>query len=352
MKKAFKALFGDLSPWGKFWTVLGLATLAAAATMSFEFGSGVSRAHALFLACLSFVTAFAPEAAYEQWNSHKRGIAIAIAALCAPLFAIEFFSHAGYTAGLRGSNIEGAMVQNTKWEGAQEASKEDKSNLELWKRQLATLMEQNAWAATVKADGMRSELATLKDRIDQEKAGNRGRKAGCGKECERLQNEANAIEQRIATAEQAADLSKRIEATQRILDKKRETAANTGHVSSPVEHQQRFLSKAVAIFGTGSLKPTEYIDAGAEQSVNLAMALAGTGLPALALFIAGLYRREEDRERFTHSTPLRPSPSLPSVIGIPQTNHTREVVKEDPRALEALIGLRRLIEARHGAAHA
>jgi hypothetical protein len=337
MKSAFKALFGNLSPWGKFWTVLGLATLAAAATMSFEFGSGVSRAHALFLACLSFVTAFAPEAAFGQWEKNRKGIGVAIALLCTPLFAIEFFSHAGYTAGLRGSNIEGAQVQNARYDGAQEAAKEDKANLEMWKRQLATLMELDAWTATVKADGLREELATLKGRIEEEKKGTRGRKAGCGKECERLQDEMKLVAERLGKVEQREDLSKRIEATQRILDKKRDVASATEHKSSPVEHQQRFLSKAVAIFGTGSLKPTEYIDAGTEQSVNLAMALAGTGLPALALFIAGLYRRAEDEERSKAASPTFASTNH---------THTRETVKENPQALIALANLRGRLEAR------
>ena len=134
----------------------------------------------------------------------------------------------------------------------------------------------------------------------------------------------------IATAEQAADLSKRIEATQRILDKKREVASATGHVSSPVEHQQRFLSKAVAIFGSGSLKPTDFQDAGAEQSVNLAMALAGTGLPAMALFIAGLYRREDEADRtspgkVTRTTSsYRPAPAQTGVV-----MHTTETIRDD-----------------------
>ncbi|MGP1667721.1 MAG: hypothetical protein ACTS5I_17850, partial [Rhodanobacter sp.] len=95
-------------------------------------------------------------------------------------------------------------------------------------------------------------------------------------------------------------------ATQRILDKKRDTAATTEHKSSAVDHQNRFLAKAVAFVSAGSFKPTEIMTEGAEQTVNLAMALAGTGLPALALFIAGLYRRRDER-------PSSPSTALQTV---------------------------------------
>ena len=289
-----QAMLGDLNPTGKAWARVGIIVLVVAAAMSFDFGYSVSWKHAAFLACLTFVAAFGPEAAYKAINEGKFVAGAAIAMICAPLLVIEFYSHGGYTAGLRGHNLSEARVQNTKYDGAQEASKEDKANLELWKKQLATLMEQDAWTATIKADGLRSELATLKDRIELEKKGQRGRKAGCGKECESLQNQANALSVKITKVEQREDLSARIEATQRILDGKREVAAKTEFKSSAVAHQNAALAKWVSMIGFGSLKPSEMVEESAEQSANFMMALAGTGLPAFALFIAGLYRRKED----------------------------------------------------------
>ncbi len=286
----------NLEDAGRAWARVGVVVLCVAAWMSYDFGSSVSLKHAIFLACLTFVAAFGPDAAHKAWNTGKKGAAVAIAIVCAPLLAIEFYSHAGYTAGLRGHNIAEARVANVKYDGAQEATKEDKTNLEMWKSQLSTLMEKDAWTATVKADALRESLATIKARIDEEKKGNRGRKAGCGKECERLQNEANAIAEKIGKVEQREDLGKRIEATQRILDSKREVAAKTEHKSSAVVHQNMFLAKAVALVGYQSLEPSAAIEESAQQSANLAMAVAGTGLPAFALFIAGLYRRKDDEE--------------------------------------------------------
>lgn len=307
MPKMLKEMFGEMTAWGRFWLYLGLITLAVAAAMSFDFGWSISGKHAIFLMCLSAIAAFGPEAAYSQWVEGRKAISIILAAICLPLLGIEFYTHAGYTAGLRGTNIETATVQNTKYAGAQEAVTEDKTNLELWKKQLASLLEQDAWTATVKADGLRGELATIKDRIEAEKKGQRGRKAGCGKECEALQNQASDIEKRIAKVEQREDLAKRIEATQRILDGKRDTAAKTEFKSSAVSHQNEFLSKTLALFKDGSLKPTEIMNESAQQSVNLAMAFAGTGLPALALFIAGLYRVRQPRPRLETANDVGPS---------------------------------------------
>jgi hypothetical protein len=286
-----KELFGDLTPWGKFWLYVGLTTLVFAAGMSFEYGYSISILHAGFLGCLSIVTAFAPHAAHSQWERGKKFAAMGIIACTVPLFLIEFYSHAGYTAGIRGHSLAEASVQNVKYDGAQEAAKEDKSNLELWKSQLKTLLEANAWAATVKADAMRGQLELANKEIADETA-----RGGCKAKCNKRMKERDDLAEKIGKIEQADDLSKRIEATQRILDKKREVASTVEHKSSTVDHQNKFLAKMVALVGSGKLKASDFQDEAAQQSVNMAMALAGTGLPALALFVAGLYRRPDEHD--------------------------------------------------------
>jgi hypothetical protein len=299
--RLIKDMYNDLDSFGRFWFAIGLAALVAAAAMSFDFGWQVSTKHAIFLAVLTVVAAFGPMAAEMLYTKGRKGPAFAIAALCVPLLAIEFYSHAGYTAGLRGTNIETASVQNAKWSGAQEAVSEDKQNVEIWKKQLQTLLEQNAWAGTVKADGLRAQLGAAQKAIDLE-----GQRGGCKSKCLALMEKKGALEKQIAIAEQASDLTKRIEATQRILDGKRDVAATTEHKSSAVDHQNKFLIASVALFANGSTQASPLQALGAEQSVNLGMALAGTGLPAFALFLAGLFRSERRRDEWP-----RPSASAP-----------------------------------------
>lgn len=280
-------IIGDLSPTGRLWAKIGLAVLFFAAWMSFDFGYSVSFKHGAFLALLSVVTAFGPEVAYKMWKEGRKPTGLILAAICVPLFAIEFYSHAGYTAGLRGHNISEAKVQNVKYDGAQEAAKEDKANLEMWKDHLNKLMAENAWAATVKADGLRAQLDAAQKAIDLEAA-----RGGCKTKCQVEMKKKADIETRIAIAERATDLTNKIEATQRILDKKRAVADTTEHKSSPVVHQNEFLANVVALVGQGSLQPTAFISTSAQQSVNIAMAMVGTGLPGLAIFISGLFRRK------------------------------------------------------------
>lgn len=313
------SMFGDLAPTGRVWARVGLVVLAVAAWMSFDFGHSVSFKHACFLAALTFVAAFGPEAAYKAWQQGKFGSAIAIAAVCAPLLAIEFYSHAGYTAGLRGHNLAEARVANVRYDGAQDAVKEDKANLALWTKRLADLEAENAWVATVTAEALRAKLAGANLAIEQE-----AKRVKCGQKCLALTKERDELSSKIALAEEKGELQKKIEATKRVLDKARAKADTTEHKSSAVAHQNAFLAKAVALVGFGSLQPTETIEVSAEQSANLAMAIAGTGLPAFCLFVAGLYRREEPGDGFVRSaqmdlSPQRGDPTPPAMAAHPRT---------------------------------
>jgi hypothetical protein len=322
MKAIIREMFGELSLWGKFWLTIGLGTLAAAAAMSWDFGSSVSFKHALFLALLSIVTAFAPEAAYRQWKLGAKGPAVAIAVICAPMFMIEFYSHAGFTAGLRGHNITDAKVANVKYAGAQEAVTEDKTNLEMWRKRLTALESEHAWAASVTAEALRAQLASANLAIEQE-----AKRGGCGPKCLARTKERDDLATKIALAEEKADLTKKIEATKAVLAKARDKADVTEYKHSSVDHQNQFLAKAVALIGSGSLEPSDLTSEAAQQSVNLAMAIAGTGLPAFALFIAGLYRRPEDEPLPRPEAQPAPTQILDDFI----TNLNRHIPKGVPK---------------------
>jgi len=302
--KIFREMFGELSAWGRFWLYLGLATLVCAAAMSFAFGMEISLKHALFLMCLTAIAAFLPEAAYSQWIEGRRAVSIVLALVAVPTMMIEFYTHAGYTAGLRGSNIETAMVQNTKYDSRQDSVKESKTDLSMWSKRLADLEAQNAWAATVTAEALRAQIANANLAIDLE-----AKRGGCKSLCLARTKERDDIASKIAIAEERSELTRKIESTRRVVDGAREVAAKTEHKSSAVDHQNRFLAKSVAMVSTGTLTPTEFMSEGSQQTVNLAMALAGTGLPALALFIAGLYtRRDADPTQHPVSEPGNRTP--------------------------------------------
>lgn len=299
MKHVIKEMFGELTPFGKFWLYIGLATLGAAAAMSFDFGWTVSWKHALFLALLSIITAFAPEAAYRQFTEGRKGAATAIAVVCAPLFLIEFYSHAGYTAGQRGVNMGEARVQNATYTGSQKAVSEDEAALEREQSALSQLKLAHPWAATVTAASLRAEVPAMDEALRQEE-----RRGGCGPKCLALKQKKAELEGRIATAEAHNGIAIRIANLEKRLGERRTTAATTEYKHSSVDYMNGFLARAVALVG-GQEEASSGLEKRADLSANVAMALAGTGLPGLAIFIAGLYRtrrREED-----HSSPAQTS---------------------------------------------
>lgn len=330
----FREMFGELSAWGRFWLYLGLATLVCAAAMSFAFGMEISLKHALFLMCLTAIAAFLPEAAYSQWEQGRKIVAGVLALVAVPTLTIEFYTHAGYTAGLRGSNIETAQVQNAKYATRQDSVSESKTDLALWRKRLADLEAQNAWVGTVTADALRAQLASANLAIEQEAA-----RGGCKAKCLARTKERDDLASKIAIAEEKSDLTKKIEATRRVVDTARDVAATTEFKSSAVQHQNDFLAKTVALVSAGSLKPSEIMTEGAQQTVNLAMALAGTGLPALALFIAGLYRRREDHD---HTAQHATAADVSAAGTNPQAHVVPPAFRAQSQSIADLVGAARL----------
>lgn len=327
----FRSIYGELDPFGRFWLYIGLAALGAAAAMSFAFGLDVSLKHAVFLAVLTVVAAFGPMAAELLASRGRKGVALAVGLLCVPLLAIEFYSHAGYTAGLRGSNLDVAMVHNTKWQGAQDGVTESKTDLARWAKRLADLEAANVWAPTVTAEALRAQLASANLAIDLE-----AKRGGCKDRCLARTKERDEIASRIAIAEEHSELTRKIEATRRVIDKARADAAGTEHKVSAVAKQNDALKTWVAMVVNGDTKASEFQAAAAQESANLAMAIAGTGLPAFALFLAGVFRRKPEDVTPTpdprpgRKAPLTPTGLMPDTV----TVHTLETVHRDHEGLK------------------
>lgn len=306
---------------------VGLAALVAGIGMAFEYGRAMSMLHAVSLGLLAVAVsiAFVASELFRGYNRNGFALVCTVAGIA---FSVgEYGTHFGYTVGSRVADSQQTAVQNAKYEAVQKNRDSEVSNLAMWKDQLAKLVEQNAWAPTVKADAMRNELSTLRQRVEEEKQGKRKRKAGCGDECERLQNEANDLEKRIGIAEQAADLSKRIEATQRIIDKKVETASTTDFHSSKIVNQ----TAAFAQLAAWTDKPSDSVVSWTQLVLGAVIALITTYLAPFCLTVAfsGLSKMDSAPRYTPPATRTTGAARAPSV---PQIMHTKETVRErDPR---------------------
>lgn len=287
MFKLIRAQYSELHPFGQFFFGLGIVSLVVAAGMTFKFGWSMSVLHALSLAAVSIVASFLPEAAYRIGEEGRKGLAVTIALLFVPLVCVEYFSHVGYTVGQRVENTQQAGVHNTKFDDTRAAVESDRANLALWREHLAKLEAENAWVATVSADGLKAQSLVAQEAIDQE-----ARRGGCGPRCFALMKDKAALDERIALAERASDLSSKIEATQRILDKKTETAATATYESSAVVNQTAFVSKIVSM----SLTPDEGTQEGSQIGISASLALANVLLTPLCFLVAGRFRKRSEDE--------------------------------------------------------
>lgn len=306
-------LFGKLTATGLVWARIGLAFVLAAAFMSWGFGKEMHWIHGVALAVLTFVTALAPDAAHNQFEGGRRGAAIAIVAFALPLFAMEFTSHAGYAAGFRGKDITEARVQNTKFDHGQGNVTDQKGKIALLEerrkeldREMSKLVaiKVNGWSVVTKPaspEELDGQIAAKQLEVDNE-----AKRKFCGKECEKRTNELAHLKSLRAKAVEIAGNSRQHESAINGIANARNDAGKIEHKSSIVGHQSDFFAKTASLFTAGTLKVSENLGEGAEHSLAFGLAFAFTGGPALALFIAGLYRiRDDEAEEAANLDALR-----------------------------------------------
>jgi hypothetical protein len=340
---------------------VGLIGLVVGMGMAFEYGRAMSYLHAASLGLLAIVVSIA-FIAREVYASEGKHFAANVALLAGLAFSIgEYGTHFGYTVGTRVAETQQTGVTNATYAAIQKNRESEVANLDIWKKQLATLLEQNAWAGTVKADGLRTEAETLKARIEDEKAGKRGRAAGCKAECEKLQNQLIDVEKRIGVAEQASDLTKRIEATQRILDKKVDVAAKTEFHSSKIVNQ----TAGFAQIATWSDEPSASALSWTQLILGAIIAAITTYLAPFCLSFAFSGMNPSGPAR-SHNIPLAPAPhrtastsrvrygdapALPQPLILNHTNtEDSEARKAASAAQDALNSLRHQLAQAYGSA--
>ena len=254
---------------------VAVPALVVAVAMTFQFGRSMSFLHALCLGLLTVAGSIIWP--YIKHISNQKIAANCFRAIGAVFLAVEMFSHLGYTVGTRVIETENTQVTNAVYQNNQDAVKDNAANLQLWTKQLKDLTEQNAWAATVKADALRSQMETAAKAIDLET-----RRGGCKSKCEAKMRERDAIAEKIGKVEQVEDLTKRIDAAKRLADDSRAKANTTEFKTSAVVAQTGF----VAQLATLSLDPDKASMTWTTIAIGFIVSLVSTFLAPVMLTIA------------------------------------------------------------------
>lgn len=304
MRKALRALFDMYDTAGKVVLALALIGLASSAAMAFFFGVAISLMHGIFLVVVSIGFALGPHLAHKVWLTGARTSAVIIGILCVPLGVVEWYSHNGYTAGLRGVDIGNAKIQQARYTGASNAVDEDQDALTRAKASLDQLKTAHPWAATVTADSLRAQVPAMDEALRQEE-----KRGGCGPKCLALKEKKANLEAKIATAEERNGIAIRIADLEKRLAGRRTTAATTEFKYSAAEQQAASIAKLFALASTGSLKPTDIQAEVVEQGANVGMSIAAMLQPALFFFIAGFFMVGAIRETNGRPEASEPAPT-------------------------------------------
>lgn len=291
---------------------LGAVGLLVSCAMTYKFGSAMSWLHAVSLVTVTVMAAFIfPAKRFIEQMGVSR-VARNVATILGCFFvALEFYSHLGYTVGMRNKASLEATVQTAAYKNTQESLSDEKANLSMWRKQLEDLKSQKEWAPSVTADGLRAQLSAADKRIELE-----GKRGGCKSKCLRLMEEKGALESKIATAEKVDDLTKRIEATQRILDGKTEKAVSTKTGFSAAAAQTDWMGK-IYLLATGTeaaeaLNPDQVTLTVTDIVIGFFIALGATTLPTTAFYFAffgvapsapaqGVWQRQAERNAKTQA---------------------------------------------------
>lgn len=292
----FDTTFGPVGPLGRLWQRVGLVTLIVAMCMSAKFGWQLSVMHAVTLGVVGIFTAFVPDAAIEQWRKGRWALALGLGLVVAPtLFIVEFYSHAGYTSGLRGVELTDARVANVKHDDKRGEVQTKSAAVKYWTDQVQQLRGAAGWATTTTAEAERAKLPGLELAISQE-----AKRGGCKSRCLERTRERDEVHARIAHIEKIDEGVRELKAAEKALADARGIAGQSSIKASAVDQQQRFLGRAAAFvtsFGA-TLEPTEFQAEAAEFSASNLIALILTLGPALAFVLMGTDRVPRDEAEF------------------------------------------------------
>lgn len=293
---------------------VGAVGLVISCLMTFKFGYAMSWLHAVSLVTVTIMAAFVFPARKFLADFGMTNAAKAFTVLGVFFVSLEFYSHLGYTVGMRNKATMEATVQTAAYQNTQDALASEKTNLAFWRQQLEDLKSQNEWAATVTADGLRAQLASADKKIELET-----KRGGCKRKCLALMEDKGALEAKIAAAEKIDDLSKRIEATQRIVDGKVEKAVTVKHGFSAAAAQTDWMGK-IYLLATGTeaeaaLNPDQITLTVTDIVIGFFIALGATTLPTAAFYVAFVGVKARDPVDTVKPRAVPAGASVPSVKG-------------------------------------
>lgn len=242
----FVTQWHQYTPFGQFLYVLAMGAIIVDASIAAQYGRSMSLLHAAGFAIVALCFCIFPDAAVLEARKKNWAGALGIAAACIPLGIGSFQSHIGYGAAIRLGDIQQTGFQHAKLDMAKSSVKSEEANIAMWREQLADLKKRNAdimaknggWVTSTDPTAAKKQLEAIDTKIENE-----AKRVKCGAKCEALKVERGNLSAYIANLTKEEELTGQINATQKIVDAKMATVANTGYQSSTVVNQNDTFAK-------------------------------------------------------------------------------------------------------------
>jgi hypothetical protein len=301
--------------------VLTVVSAVLTAAFGWTLGSNLIMAAllALGLAVATFASAYVWPFVADAWQRKAWISASIMTAFGILVTTTDVTTNFGAVSWQRTTEIQTAAVQNIKFDDRRDAVQEGRASLEMWTKRLTALEAEHAWAATVTAEALRAQLASANLAIEQE-----AKRGGCGPKCLARTKERDDIATRIALAEEKADLTKKIEATKRVLAERRDVAAETKKAESAGLLQNTALASMFTLSLAPSTEAQHWTDKGVSWLVAAFFAFGAMGCNWVG------WTSSRRREHFPQGRPeAQPAPT--QILDDFITNMNRHIPKGVPK---------------------
>lgn len=284
-----------LRPYFRAIAALGFGAMVVDTIMSAAFGWTIGLIPMIGLAIVSLGSGLLLVCAEYFRRIGWRSVSGVATAVWFIAFLFNAWSNMGVATSTRMGEVQKASVQKTTYNERAKASEEAETRLKLFTKQLDELTTQNAWAATVSADGLRQQVESLKAARESE-----ARLGGCGRKCRGIEDKIADVSGKISVAEQRDDLTKRIEATKAVLAGARTQLADTKAGISATANQSTLYAKLIS-FNLADDPEASAVTV-ANESTGIAMAIVIAIVSAFLTLVGAL----------PHLTEALPMSAVPS----------------------------------------
>ncbi len=253
--------------------LLSVGVLLGDMILSAKFGASISIEVMLIAAMISVGSGLLLVLAGYYYFTGWRPLSYGLCAVWVPLFAFNCISNMGVATANRMHEVESAHLKKAAFNEKDKARKEAEVRLATFQKQLDALLSKHAWAGTVTADGLRSQVADLRKAEVSETA-----LGGCGPKCRGIQNQIVEVQGKIATAEQRAGLEGQIAATKRVLADARSTVASADAGLSHTNNQSTLYAKWFRWTADPDVSTIQAANEGMGIGMAFVLAIAAAGL--------------------------------------------------------------------------